>query len=301
MRLKEIQQILSKINFDDIRMEYDYNSRTFSNINKFKLFLSIINPISIYDKEISELHESELYQTAQDSIQVTSFQVDTIYSVSNYLVNSASSLLLVFNQLLPGSNNESINIKLPEPSDFEALVKNMSTLQKSLSQVVVHKDIDGSVKINNWEHGSFWIELILGTQAAVAVVSSIAWAAAVVCKKYNENKILEKTIKAMDIKNESLEDILKSQKEMTKILIEAETNQVIDKHYKDRDPEHVKRVESTIKTFAKLIQDGAEVHPALMAPEDVQNLFPDYTKIESITSQIKRLEQLPADNNENED
>ncbi|WP_238582276.1 hypothetical protein, partial [Cellvibrio sp. OA-2007] len=61
------------------------------------------------------------------------------------------------------------------------------------------------------------------------------------------------------------------------------------------------RVESSIKTLAKLIQQGAEVHPSLMAPESVKNLFPDYKKIDSITSQIKRLEKLPSENNNGDD
>lgn len=301
MRLQEIQRTLSDINFDDVGLRYDYDAKVLSNLNKFKKFLVIVTSLSIYENEIDQLHQSEIYKTAQDQLQHNSVKTLEIYRISNYLVNSASSLSLVFKKLLPISNSESINVKLPEPPDLEALVKTMSTLQKSISQVVLHKDIDGSVRVNNWEHGSFWIELILGTQAAVAVISSIAWAAAVVSKKFNENKVLEKTIKSMEIKNESLEDILESQKKVTQILIEAETNLVIDKHYTDRDPENIKRVESSIKTFAKLIQEGAEIHPTLVAPEEVQNLFPDYTKIGSIISQIKRLEQLPAGENEVDD
>lgn len=298
MRLREIEQILSTIDFDDARLKVDYTSDTLSNLNSFKSFLRTIAPLSIYESKLNQLSQSALYETTQDSFRTAHSTAQEIYVVASYLINSASSLSLVFKELLPTPNPESIHVKFPEPSDFESLIKNMSTLQKSLSQVVVHKDIDGYVKVNNWEHGSFWIELILGTQAAVAVVSSIAWAAAVVSKKYNESKILERSIRAMDIKNESLEDILEKQKEMTRLLVEAESNQVIAKHYTDKDPEHLKRIEASIKTFAKLIQDGAEVHPALMAPEQVQNLFPDYKKIGSISSQIKRLEQFTDDSSD---
>jgi len=301
MRLREIQQILKSVDFEKTRLEIDYHSNILSNIGNFKLFLDVVDQLSIYDNELSELYKSGIYKTSQNSLQLESKESRDIYSIACYLNDSASSLSLVFKKLLPASNEDSVNVKLPEPSDFEDLVKTMSTLQKSLSQVVVHKDIDGYVNINNWEHGSYWIELILGTQAAVAVVSSIAWAAAVVSKKYNENKILEKTVRSLDIKNESLEDILKSQKEMTRILVEAEANQVVDKHFTDRDPEQIKRVQASIKTFAKLIQDGAEVHSSLMAPEEVKNLFPDYKKIDLITSKIKQLEQLPADNDEGGD
>lgn len=299
MRLKEIENTLSGINFKDIQLSIDDipnpGQSALKNINKFKSFLEVIEPITIYDDDIKKLKESEIYQTASDSLKLNDTSAYSIYSVAKYILNSSSSLLLVFQKLLPNSNQESVSVKLPEPSDFEALVKTMSILQKSISQVILHKDIEGSIKINNWEFGSFWLDLFLGTQAAVAVVSSIAWSAAVVSKKFNENKILVKSLRAMEIKNESLEDILESQKAMTRKLIENETNLVLDKHFTDKDPEHFGRVKSTIKTFAKLIQDGAEIHPSLMAPEDVKNLFPNYKKIESIASKIKRIEKLPED------
>ncbi|WP_062060532.1 hypothetical protein [Cellvibrio sp. OA-2007] len=242
MRLKEIQRTLKDIDFENVGLRYDFNNDRIINIEKFKTFLNLIEALPIYEAEIEKLHRSQIYQTGHDTLKLESSEGRNIYQTSNYLVNSASSLSIVFEKLLPPTCEESISVKLPDPGNFDDLIKNMSILQTSLSQVVVHKDIDGYVNINNWEHGSYWIELILGTQAAVAVVSSIAWAAAVICKKYNENRILEQTVRSLEIKNESLEDILLRQKELTKQLISAETNQVIDKHYSDRDPEHIKRV-----------------------------------------------------------
>jgi hypothetical protein len=44
-----------------------------------------------------------------------------------------------------------------------------------------------------------------------------------------------------------------------------------------------------IKDLAGLIEKGAEIHPALTAPEDVKNLFPDFTKLELIESKQKLI------------
>ncbi len=298
MRLKEIEKILSGVDFQSVPLSIEHvgtSLSTLKNLIRFKELLVVVEQVNIYEDEINRLEQSEIYQTSHDNIQISRSTAIELYNLAKYITDSASSLLLVFKKLLPASNQDSISVKLPEPANFEELVKTMSILQKSISQVVVHKDIEGSVNINNWEFGSFWLELLLGTQAAVAVVSTIAWSAAVISKKFNENIILEKTIRAMEIKNESMEDILKSQKVMTNQLIEAETNSVIQKHFTDSDPEHYKRVEFTIKTFAKLIQEGAEVHPSLLAPEKVKNLFPNYKNINAITSQIKQIEDLSED------
>ncbi len=303
MRLKEIQNILTIINFEKARI-ISSPSKThekrivLDNIVPFKMFLKLIKPIGIYDLEIVELENSLIYETTSNTLEMDVAYAIELFNLAEYLVNSSLSLVLVFKTLLPSSKQDSISVKLPEPSDFEALVGMMRKLQKSLSQVVVHKEIEGSVNINNWEFGSYWLELFLGSLAAVKLVSSIAWSAAVVTKKHKENKIFEKTLKTMDIKNESLKDLLDSQKKMTRQLIERETDSVVKKHFKDNDPEHIKRVESTIKTFAELIQKGAEIQPSLMAPEDIKNLFPNYKKIESITSKIKLLEKSPEDSEE---
>lgn len=295
MRFKEIEKLLSIVDFNHVTLDIDNtgtSSPRLKNIKAFKLFIEIVGKTSIYDDEIDILKQSMLYQTSQDSLVVTNDVGVDIYRRSKYLVDSSSALSLVFSKLLPPSSPESIIVKLPEPSDFEALVKTMSVLQTSISQVIVHKEIDGSIKINSWEFGSFWLDLFLGTSAAVSVVSSIAWSAAVISKKFNEDKILEATVRAMEIKNESLEDILESQKALTRQLIDNETKSVIDEHFTESDPEHSKRVEFSIKTLAKLIQEGAQVHPSLLAPEEVSNLFPNYKKLDSITSKIKQLEDL---------
>jgi len=41
--------------------------------------------------------------------------------------------------------------------------------------------------------------------------------------------------------------------------------------------------------LAELINKGAEIHPAWVAPENVANLFPDPTKLVGLESKIKKL------------
>jgi hypothetical protein len=296
MRLKQIQKILKQIDFEKCRLEGTFNKLknhyTFTNINGFKRLLLELSSLEIYQKEINALNKSEIYLTSNDSLIVEQRAYHHILSLSRYLINSAEPLLRVFENFLPPSDESSVSIKLPDPSDFEALVKSMSILHKVTSQVVINDIIKGHVKISNWEFGSFWIELILGSQAAVALIASISWSAAVITKKYKESEILEKQIRSLEIKNESLEDILESQKKLTNKLIEQETSAVVVQHFgKDMETEYSERLKYAIKMFAELIQQGAEIHPALNAPETVQNLFPDFKKIGTIATRIKQIEE----------
>ena len=299
MRLKEIESYLQQVDFQKVRLSVGklrISDRELSNINAFKEFLNIIKKVDIYDDEINLLLESDLYSTTKDNLFTEDSRALNIYNTAKYLVDSTSSLNIVFKKLLPQSNEQSISIKLPEPSDFEALNKTMVTVQKSISQIISNDKIKGTTNINHWEFGSFWIELILGTEAAVALIASSVWAAAVISKKFSENKLFEQQARAMEIKNESLEDILETQKELTNQLLANEAQSVLDEHFdNNKDNEQLERLKLSIKTFATLIQNGAEIHPSIMAPEKVQNLFPNYKNIDMLTSRIKQIEDKHAE------
>jgi len=295
VRLKYIQNILSPIKFKEVGLglkQVTSTTKLITNINQFKIFLTHIEQIELFDEDIMSLKKTELFGTGQDEITLGNNSAHEIFRISNYIVNASASLLKVFKKLLPPSEEFSIGLKLPEPSDFESLVKSMSVVQKALSQVLTNDIIKGHLKINNWEFGSYWIELILNTQAAVTLVAGIAWSACVISKKFKEGKILGQQIKSLEIKNESLQDILESQRKATSQLIEYESKGLLVKHFgSDEDNEYFERLKLAVRTFAELIQKGAEVHPVLNAPETIQNLFPNFKTLDSLTSQIKLLEE----------
>jgi len=139
MRLKEIESYLQQVDFQKVRLivgQRSMGDRELSNINAFKEFLNIIKKVDIYDDEINSLLESDLYSTTKDNLSTEDSRALNIYNTAKYLVDSTSSLNIVFKKLLPQSNEQSISIKLPEPSDFEALNKTMVTVQKSISQII---------------------------------------------------------------------------------------------------------------------------------------------------------------------
>lgn len=294
MRLNFIKFVLEQIDFEKsaiVPKNEGGGNWTIKNINKFKTLIDTLEPVEIFNEEIREIKSTELYGTSQDSLLVPYEKEQQLFAKADYLVKASASLVRVSKKLIPPSLEESISIKLPEPSDFESLIKSMSMLQTAVSQVVINDEIEGSVKITHWEYGTFWVELFLGTQAAVALIASIGWSAAVVAKKINENKILEQHVRSLEIKNDSLNDILEGQKKLTNHLIEQEAQAISSQHFTKSDGENLERVKLAINSFAFLIQKGAEIHPALSAPEKVQNLFPKFDQLGSITSQIKQLEE----------
>jgi hypothetical protein len=294
MRLSEVKAILQSISVEESKLSFKHVDGTgydVSNLAAFKEFLRKVSSIFFYKNEVEELTNSVLYTTSQNTIRVSTEKTRQISKNSNYICNSAEALQKALTSIIPESEENTIHVKLPCSNDLHLMIKSITEFEKSINQVIVNDIINGYIKIKRWESGSFWIELILGSQAAVTLIAGVAWSAAVISKKITEGKIIEQHVRSLGIKNESLEDLLQKQKEITDLLLYHEVKNLQVKHFgTDNDNEITERLKLTTKTFAELIQQGAEVHPALNAPEQVQNVFPDFNQLDSLTTQIKQIE-----------
>ena len=74
-------------------------------------------------------------------------------------------------------------------------------------------------------------------------------------------------------------------------MISAEAQNLYNDNFEGDNNEQVERLKNSIKMLSKLIDKGAEVHPALNQPENVKNLFPKMAESQSIQSKIKKIEE----------
>ena len=299
MRLREIKYVLDTIDIENSVLSFKKNNGTTdltaTNINNFKKFLNIAETLPFFQADVALLRQSELFSTTKDELYLSVEITSQIGETSSYIVNAAKALSRVLLSILPEQKENSIHIKFPCSNDFKSIIAFQADFEKAINQVINNDKINGKLNINNWESGSFWVELILLSQAAVSLVARIAWSASVISKKIKESEMLTQQVRSLEIKNESLDDILEKQKLATNLLIEQEVRHLQMEHFdSDEDNELFERLKMATKTFAELIQQGAEVHPSLTAPEQAKNLFPNYKFIESIISQIKLLEDTPS-------
>ncbi len=292
MRLREIHEVLRKIDAPSmgIREEHGASGTTLKNLIAFKSLILTLEPLDLFDREIGLLQQSVLYHSAQDEIHLPRITAKDVMLIANYLVSASEALGRTLERMIGVASENTISVKMPDPKDFNIMVRNLGVLQKAIEQVVVNDDIKGQVKISRWEEGSFWLELLLATPAAVLLIGSIAWSAAVVFKKIKEGEMFEQHARSLALKGDSLEDLLTKQKEMTALLVEHEATALRSKHFAScNDPEISERLKHAIKTFAELIREGAQIHPALNAPENVQNLFPNFNQLDTISSSTKMI------------
>jgi hypothetical protein len=300
MRLKWIFEILSHVETKGAHLKSSDTTSpittNISNINKIKFFISQIESIPLFRNPIEQLKLTDLYSSQDDSLVVRREVSSDIFRFHNWIFTSVHALLQNLNEVYPATTEYTITIKLPEPKDLEDMIQILEVVHTALSQNLHNAKIKGEVKIESWETGSFWIDIFVGSQAAVLLVGSLAWAATVVYKKLQEGRMFAEYVKGLKVKNDSLEDLRIGQKEAIKLLIEREALNVLVEHFgSENDPEQFERLKMGIRTMAELIERGAEIHPSLNAPENVRNLFPNMNQLETLQTRIKLLDAYSSD------
>lgn len=259
-----------------------------SNLKEIRAIINDLDSIDLFKNVTTELLDSAIFTTSNDIIRVQANENSRIVGQLNLLKSLVENFTEVLKSTVPEESADSINIKLPTINDFDELSKVSREIHVGLTQVIFNEEVDGQTRIISVENGSIWLNVLVGT-TAVTVIASLVWSAAVIYKKIQEGKLLEEQVRGLRVKNESLEDILKAQKAETSLMIQAEAEHVNSEHFKINAPENIEKIKNSISIFAELIGKGAEIHPALVAPENVSNLFPDPTKLIGLESKIKRL------------
>jgi len=297
---------MNNISLKQIREQLQYNLQRFewkavkkstqqgtfielSNLNSIRSVVDNIANIGLFSNLTDSLKKSVIYTTVNNQMTVQYSEGVQIDNDFVYLKTLCSNFLEVLIKTIPSEDINSINIKLPPISDFDELSKVSREIHIGLTQVIYSDEIQGETKIVSVENGSIWLNVFVGSAAALTLIASLIWSSAVIFKKFQEGKLLAEQVRGLKVKNESLEEILKAQKAATELMIQAEAEHIQSEHFKDNEPENLERIKNSISIFAELIGRGAEIQPALVAPENVSNLFPDPTNLIGLESKIKKL------------
>jgi hypothetical protein len=292
MTLTQIQQALTKVNLKEKFFDHTYGESRVNRLNNFRQTINLLSKLPIFPAEIAKLKESALFHSTGDSLVHESGENYHLLNTAEYVRTGAIALLNVINQLISKEDETTIAIKLPTTSDIEEIIKYLGEINTAISQNIINGEINGKVELKDWQPGSLWLYIGLGSIAAVKIVMGIVWASAVIRKKQQEARIIEKLADGLEIKNQTLDELRKGAQEQIKLLIEAEAKNLAAHNFeKDDNREQIERLKLGIKTFTDLIEKGMEVHPALKTPENVKNLFPDFNKLDSIESQTKLLSE----------
>lgn len=296
MKIKELKILLKEV-VNDFSYKYEDSKQggntisVFSNLNRFKKGINTLESSGLLKKEIVEIRKSPLFITAKDFVNLNYAEGKQLQTKLEELKRIVISVSESIDQIGGDTIEDSISIKLPDVKDFDDLSKFSADFHKILNQSIVNDQINGQVRIDSVENGSIWLDVYLGSASAVSLIGGLAWASAVVYKKLQEGRLIEKHVQSLGVKNDSIKEIQLKQKDAIDLMIDAEANNLYKENFDGDNNEQIERLKLSIKMFSNLIEKGAEIHPALNQPESVKNLYPQMSKIHNLESKIKKLEE----------
>ena len=295
MRLSAVRAVLEKAPLAGGRLgiEKRPDGYTFANLKSFKQLVASLEPIPQFQQTITALEGSRLYSTAQDGILVNDYEGSEISKLANSLYAGAVALLEMLRVALPEERPESVVIKLPDSDNLKEIAEALVKIEQAISQVVVNPTIEGEVRVETWEQGSFWILIYLKTLAAVDLVGRLARAAALLAQTRAHWKLVSAEVEGLKIKNSALQELVNAQRKLLKDLVDNESRAIEDACFPSHENEQQERLKETIRGLSELIFKGAEIHPSLTAPPESKELFPKYEPLPASTT--KQLEDKAAD------
>jgi len=293
MRLKEVSKILKdnvdKLNIPQTPISGTQNVKV-ANLNLFRNAINNIEETGLFKGEINQIKTTDAYASTIDLLTLPSSQYNHLYSLANYIKTGATTFINGVNENISLNYSDNvISIKLPNKLDLGELAKTIELLKKSLSIPLADSEINDTIEINSFESGSFWIDVLVHSTEAVALIAAIAWAGAFINKQYLETKIHWAYIDSLQNKNEHLKDLREASKKQLDLLVEAEAQNLQATFYTGEDSERIQRLTLSIECMSKLIEKGTEIHPNLLASESLKNSFPSFKNLNLIESKTKQI------------
>ena len=249
---------------------------------------------ALYDAGLLEYSEFKIdTYTEIMSLGVNRLKIDSnLYNVfSNEFKKIDAIINFMFewlNRYVPAEETETtVNIKLPKINDLSDFSASALCIKKALSQIV--SEAGGNIKVKQFDHGSFWLIIDVGTMEAVKLIGAIVTAAYATAKGVLN---LLKTIEELkSLKLDNLDKLNKLQEREfihKKALQEAE--KINNKFYLQKENEdhtasneRCDRICVSITELVKLLRAGGEVHPALESKKTIDDIYPKYTTSLSFT------------------
>lgn len=270
----------------------DGNRIRINNLNNLSEVMSLLKNFKHFEIELKNLRNYDVFDIMHgETITMNQISFNAFNSTVKQLRDKVFLSLSIIDSIMVSTDEKTLCIKLVEHVSLKDFAAELELLDSIIMQVITHKDINSSYKFSSFDIGSSWVNIIVGTTVAFNLLAGLVWSSCVIRKKWNEGSLLEETVKSMQIKNESLEDIRLANKKLLDELANKEAENLMSEYnLEDTDNEYKKRLIHSIIELAKLINDGVQIQPALMAPEESKNLFPNYEKLDFIESKTKLIE-----------
>ncbi|MDG1046422.1 MAG: hypothetical protein P8P81_07440 [Bacteroidia bacterium] len=295
MRLRIIKKIIDDVTpfIEPVVKARNTRPATYrlTNAKRMQEAISKLDELGFFNEIIETIKKLSFYYASADKIiiddqehRILIYKMPELKRVIQGVSSSISSII--------DCNEENIiSIKVPKLQNFEDLKIISDKLNKIFSQTLFNEELNGRIQIKNFDTGSNWIDILANPKEIIPFIGGLVWSGVIVYKKLQEGRILQQQARKLKISNDAIEEIIIKSKEKTNEIADMEANHIHTTFFKRKDNEQVERIKLSLKELADLYSKGTEIHPSLNAKKNIIESFPDFNKIENISSKIKKIEE----------
>lgn len=290
--------------FKNLLPKLNVTTETLSNgyikISKFKDAVSAVTNISdigIFKKTAETILKNEaLSISLMDEIALPKKEADVFISNLDKLKTDVQYLIRISNEIYEEEDLNSVSFKLPENQSLKEVSKTFTDLDMILTQSLVNSYLNGQITIGHFDRGSLWLNIILGSNAALLFLSGLV-------KLYFDSKERELAIKAKEHAIKDLDLQVGFREEIRTAILakidkedEDSFNKLLDENNIPKDDnEYIERIKHSKDLLFKLLDKGLQVHPAITNNNQNENILPDSAKM------IELIKMLPENKIQDKD
>lgn len=238
------------------------------------------------------LKDTALANAVVDDVSVPSEAAQRFVKAVETIESRAGALVAALNDLVPKEDPFSVFLKLPEKPDLQSMGDLFERLETLLNQVLVVEGVGGAVKLGQFDVGSRWVQVLLGTALALEVLANVVKVAeggvALRAKASANQLMIEELEMDLEAKRTTLSAITaQAERIEAEQLREVQTKAGVS----DNDHEYFERLRFVVGELRELQKDGLEVHPSLTAPIAIRLDFPAIVPLLEPLKLTRQLEQ----------
>ncbi|MBE4746671.1 hypothetical protein G4177_00610 [Corallococcus sp. ZKHCc1 1396] len=208
-------------------------------------------------------------------------------------------------EALPLQDATSLVIQIQQPESFGALAETAVALERFFNVLAQLEDEQGHAiltqpTVHAFDTGSFWMEAVTGSLAALNLVGLVSRFAHIVVTQYQQFTTNALYIEALRIQLKETASAQKFGEELRAGLATTLAGELKEKHFSKGKAETINILRQAIIENSKLIEQGVKLMPALGAPKSVQDAFPtaeEHSRIQAGLSSNKLLSSKAETNN----
>lgn len=284
MRLRDIKDTLDRVSrilkSPALEIRNDNKNRRHENLENVRNAIRDLEKTGILIDQVKRIKEIEAVFLNTKDVTVLSGKHSSLLGNSLRMIQERSSAISeAISELLPKQTDLTLCLKLPKIVDLKGLIEVSRELDFIFDQLLVNDFVNGEAKVQNFDTGSEWIEIVLSTTQSLSVIVGIVYSAVYLQNLKLKNQQQEQTLKMMKLTSSNMEAVSQNLVENLQNEKKAQIEQISKiAGCPETENEYTGRISESIDRLTKLIEMGLKVFPASTPTKETSARLPDFSK-----------------------